>query len=81
MVADSEFNLDHMNECYSCIHKRAVPGNAHIECLKWSEKVSRGGESYGKKMGWFNYPSCFDPVWKGEERCENFQAKEVEDEG
>lgn len=65
-----------MNECYSCIHKSGVPGNCHIRCNKPSDKVGANGNRHGKLMGWFHYPSCFDPVWKGEERCENFKQKE-----
>ena len=69
--------LTHMNECYSCIHKRSVPGNCHIRCAKPSDKVRDEGDHYGTSQGWFEYPDCFDPVWKGEERCENFEAREA----
>ena len=68
--------LTHMNECYSCIHKRGVPGNCHIRCAMPSANVRDGGDPHGIRNGWFRYPLCFDPVWKGEERCENFEARE-----
>jgi hypothetical protein len=60
-----------LNECYSCRHKRAVPGNAHIGC-KNPDPTMRG-EEHGIKHGWFCYPLLFDPVWKLSD-CANYQA-------
>jgi hypothetical protein len=65
-----------MNECYSCKFKASVPGNAHIRCTKPSEAVIAEADPYGMANGWFDYPSCFDPTWKGEKRCENYQSTE-----
>jgi len=59
--------------CWDCIHKRAIPGNTHIRCAKPDTKMT--GYAHGIKNGWFNYPSCFDPVWMTKE-CDNFEAKE-----
>ena len=62
-----------MNECYRCKHKRAVLGNAHIECVKPDANMT--GNLHGIKNGWFYYPSLFDPTWK-EKDCKNFESKE-----
>jgi len=66
---------NHMNECYSCKHKRNIPGNAHIKCGNPSKPVLAGGFKQGKDGGWFDYPFNFDPTWKGETLCENFNQK------
>ena len=63
----------HMTECYSCAHKRAVPGNAHIACANPDPAMT--GHPHGVKHGWFMYPLLFDPVWKARE-CANYQKKE-----
>ena len=62
-----------INECYSCIHKREVPGNCHIECVKPDSKMK--GNAHGIKCGWFIYPLLFDPVWK-ESDCSNYKSKD-----
>ena len=64
-----------MNECYSCVHKREVPGNAHIQCVKPDEDMQ--GTRHGLRNGWFFYPLLFDPTWK-EVMCKNYQSKESE---
>ena len=61
-----------INECYRCIHKREIPGNCHIKCNNPDPEMT--GEETGIKGGWFRYPGCFDPVWKGK-LCANFEAK------
>ena len=58
------------NECWSCRHRRAVPGNAHIRCAKPDPGMT--GDRRGVRSGWFFYPSCFDPVWKAK-LCTNFE--------
>ena len=60
------------NECWSCKHKRAVPGNAHIRCSNPDEKMT--GDLHGIKNGWFYYPICFDPTWKAKD-CDNYEEK------
>ena len=50
-----------MKQCYDCVHKRAVPGNAHIACANPDENMQ--GDTYGKKSGWWYYPMLFDPTW------------------
>ena len=71
-----EFKRDRMNECYHCKHKRAVPGNAHIQCVKPDADMI--GNPHGIKNGWFYYPSLFDPVWK-EAMCNNYENVEQVD--
>ena len=58
------------DECYSCKHKREVPGNAHIQCVKPDPDMV--GNKHGIEKGWFMYPLLFDPVWK-EKDCCNFE--------
>ncbi len=57
------------NECWSCKHKRSVPGNAHIRCV--APDPNMVGDPHGIKNGWFIYPFLFDPVWK-ERFCANY---------
>ena len=63
-----------MGECYSCVHKREVPGDAHIKCVKPDANMT--GNEHGIKMGWFIYPLLFDPTWKTK-ACDNFEDKSV----
>tara|TARA_R110000823_G_scaffold16931_2_gene54013 strand:+ start:268 stop:651 length:384 start_codon:yes stop_codon:yes gene_type:complete len=66
-------DLSPLEECYSCKHKRDIPGNAHIKCLKPDPSVFLGAASKGIRNGWFNYPSSFDPIWKPYKKCHNFE--------
>lgn len=61
------------NECYYCIHKHNVPGNAHIACRRPDHLME--GDEHGIKNGWFFYPILFDPIWKTK-KCNNFKFKE-----
>lgn len=61
---------DMMGECFSCKHRRNIPGDAHSNCAK-PDPLMRGN-SHGIKMGWFLYPFNFDPVWKIK-LCNNFE--------
>lgn len=61
-----------MTECYMCIHKRDVPGNCHVMCVKPDANMT--GNPHGIKNGWFMYPLLFDPTWK-EKDCMNFEDK------
>lgn len=61
-----------MNECYDCEHRRSVPGNCHIECVKPDPEMT--GNQHGIRNGWFIYPSLFDPTWKTK-FCSNYQDK------
>ena len=63
-------------ECYDCVHKQDVPGNAHIRCNK--PDASMTGNPHGVANGWFYYPSLFDPSWK-ETLCNNYESKEQVD--
>ena len=47
--------------CYTCVFKGVVPGNAHISCSNWKATVT--GDPYGIKNGWFIWPFLFDPTW------------------
>ena len=61
-----------MNECWKCINKREVPGDAHIACANPDPDMK--GNPHGIRNGWFYYPILFDPVWK-EKDCSNFEEK------
>lgn len=58
-----------MTECYTCAHKREVPGNCHIACVNPDPNMT--GNSHGIKNGWFFYPFLFDPTWKTK-TCANY---------
>lgn len=60
-----------MNECFDCLHRRAISGNCHIMCAKPDPAMI--GDDKGKRSGWFTYPINFDPAWK-RRACNNFQA-------
>ena len=64
--------LTALNECYQCVHKQNVPGDAHIKCLKPDQEMT--GDPHGILNGWFFYPLLFDPVWKTK-KCTNFEQK------
>jgi len=51
-----------MTECYKCIHRRNIPGDAHTRCSNPDPDMT--GDEHGIKSGWFMYPINFDPVWK-----------------
>ncbi len=59
------------NECYTCVHRRNVPGDAHIGCAK--PDMTMTGHPHGIKNGWFLYPLLFDPVWKAAD-CQNYES-------
>lgn len=47
--------------CYDCIHRRNVPGDAHLQCNNKNAKVT--ASEYGICKGWFIWPLNFDPNW------------------
>lgn len=61
---------EYAHECYGCVHRREVPGNAHIACSKPCARMS--GDRHGINEGWFMYPKLFDPVWRTSE-CANYE--------
>lgn len=61
-----------MNECYKCVHRMDIPGNAHSRCNNHAAKVK--GNPHGIRSGWFLWPLNFDPVWL--ESCDGFSDKE-----
>lgn len=63
---------DMKSECWSCGFRRSIPGNTHIMCTCPDPDME--GEPYGVDSGWFNYPICFDPVWKLK-NCRNFKEE------
>lgn len=47
--------------CYKCVHRLCVPGNAHSRCNNHEAHVT--ANSHGVRMGWFIWPLNFDPTW------------------
>jgi hypothetical protein len=76
-----------MNECYTCKHRRDIPGDCHSACIHpkvepWQEgfKFISGvptvlnikGSPHGIRSGWFMWPINFDPVWL--ENCDGYES-------
>ena len=57
--------------CYKCVHRLDLPGDAHSRCNNHTAKVS--GDPHGIKMGWFMWPMNFDPCWL--QSCDGFSDK------
>lgn len=70
-----KFELNIMNECFYCIHKRTIPGDCHISCANPDRDMT--GNLHGIFSGWFFYPINFDPSWKTKKCC-NFKDKNDE---
>ena len=47
--------------CYTCVHRRSVPGDAHSRCANVKAKVT--AVEHGVMRGWFMWPYNFDPNW------------------
>lgn len=62
-----------MNECYTCMHRREIPGDAHTNCAKPDPNMK--GREHGIINGWFFYPFNFDPAWKLVD-CANYQERQ-----
>lgn len=76
--------------CYSCIHRGTIPGDAHSCChypgnktgmfdlfiqpANNAEKLNIKAHPHGVRNGWFMWPVNFDPVWLL--NCDGFQEKE-----
>ena len=58
--------------CYDCLHRKMVLGDAHSRCANTEAKVT--GNEHGRRSGWFLWPANFDPVWL--ESCDGFEPKE-----
>ena len=65
-------NMNQVTDCYECKHRRNVPGNAYIQCVK--PDLLMTGSEHGIRNGWFDYPWLFDPIWKTKE-CDHWEAK------
>lgn len=57
--------------CYNCIHRRSIPGDAHSQCTNVNAKVE--GNAHGIRNGWFFWPFNFDPTWLIS--CTGYKAK------
>lgn len=62
--------------CYKCIYRGTIPGDAHSLCRNFKAKVT--GMSHGIKNGWFFWPINFDPVWLVS--CNGFKETESKNE-
>jgi len=61
-----------MLNCISCKFKRNVPGGYHVRCTRDGVKLTEVND-LGVRNGWFDFPSCFDPMWAS--GCDGFVDK------
>ncbi len=61
-----------MGKCYSCSHRRSIPGDCHSSCAKPDKEMT--GNAHGIRNGWFMYPFNFDPTWMTKE-CSNYKKE------
>jgi hypothetical protein len=71
--------------CYKCVHRGNLPGDAHSRCnhplasmsifVTHENPLGIEAAAHGIKNGWFFWPLNFDPVWL--EACNGFEAKAV----
>jgi len=54
--------------CYECIHRLPILGDAHSRCNNHGAKVT--GNPTGIRRGWFIWPLNYDPTWL--ESCDAF---------
>ena len=80
-----------MNEpnCYKCIHRRTIPGDAHTRCVHPKiinpitsmadayRALNIKGKRHGIENGWFIWPINFDPTWLI--TCSGFTEKDEKD--
>jgi len=64
-----------MKDCYSCKHRRRVPGDAHSSCACHTAEVV--GNPRGIKGGWFHWPFNFDPTWVV--ACDSYEEKKMKE--
>jgi len=57
-------------DCYQCVHRLPVPGDAHSRCNNHGARVT--ANEHGVRMGWFMWHLNFDPTWLVS--CDGFSA-------
>jgi len=70
---DKDIAVKARANCIKCKHRRSIPGDCHISCVK--PDLNMIGNSHGISHGWFFYPFNFDPIWMAKE-CSTFEEKE-----
>ena len=65
--------LTPQKKCYSCVHRRSVPGSAHSMCIKPNALTQF--DQHGVDSGWAMWPFDFDPAWL--DYCDSYLPKEV----
>lgn len=67
--------------CYLCIHRRPIAGDAHSSCYHPDSCKHNSvfvleikGNRHGIDKGWFHWPFNYDPVWL--DNCNGFAPKE-----
>lgn len=73
-IEDGQDRSKIIGECHQCVHKRNVPYNSHIKCVKPDADMT--GDKHGIEKGWFMYPMLFDPTWKTKQ-CANFEQQDA----
>lgn len=62
-----------MTDCYRCVHRRDLVGDAHSSCVNRHATV--GADRVGIRCGWCFWPLNFDPVWIQE--CDSYSDDEA----
>lgn len=65
------------NQCYTCEHRRTIPGDCHTRCAApWAkgDDIPRG-DPVGVKNGWWWFPFNFDPTWHTD-WCERYTRRD-----
>lgn len=61
------------HDCYKCIHREKIPGDAHSKC---NADVKKGDINFSSINEWsILYPINYDPVWI--KSCKNYGEKEI----
>lgn len=58
-------------DCYKCVHRLSIPGDAHSRCNNLQAKVA--GDHKAIRVGWFQWPFNYDPIWL--KSCDGFSDK------
>jgi len=75
--------MDNNKNCYTCVHRKTIPGDAHSKCdhpealisliMPEITSIRVKGKLHGIKNGWFSWPLNFDPTWM--EDCNSYKEK------
>ena len=75
------------HDCYTCLHRGTLPGDAHSECTEGLKQCLSGLSKsevtirvslnpHGVRNGWAMWPFNFDPIWI--DSCNSYVNKTTE---